>query len=204
MKNQSKSIMAVTTFFALTFVIFATTTGLAGDLEPSAAPGPTMKTLDQIPPTWDRVLPAAERFVLVMNGAAVLDKETGLVWERSPGTYIGGWGMALFDCLVSETGGRKGWRSPAVEELSSLVKMDSNPALPVGHPFNMQPFDGSGLYWSASSFPVTACGDNAACLAEQANKAYTVDFSNGYLVPFLKTDPARVWCVRGGQGYDGR
>ena len=36
-------------------------------------------------PTWHQILPAADRFKLVMNSnAAVLDRETGLVWEKSP------------------------------------------------------------------------------------------------------------------------
>lgn len=44
----------------------------------------TMKTLDQIPPTWSHTMPAAQRFEVVFDGEAVLDKETGLVWEQSP------------------------------------------------------------------------------------------------------------------------
>ena len=37
-------------------------------------------------PAWDRKLPAAVRFYVLTdwNNAAVLDKETGLVWERTP------------------------------------------------------------------------------------------------------------------------
>src|SRR5208337_2627979 len=35
------------------------------------------------PPSWDQTLPANQRFVVLtnMNSEAVLDKETGLVWE---------------------------------------------------------------------------------------------------------------------------
>src|SRR5215471_2507098 len=37
-------------------------------------------------PSWDQQLPAATRFVVLSNwgGAAVLDRETGFVWEHSP------------------------------------------------------------------------------------------------------------------------
>ena len=35
-------------------------------------------------PSWDQTLPAATRFIVLSNfgGQAVLDRETGLVWER--------------------------------------------------------------------------------------------------------------------------
>src|SRR5215471_19635510 len=44
-------------------------------------------------PSWDQQLPGATRFIVLSNwvdanfpngGAAVLDRETGLVWEQSP------------------------------------------------------------------------------------------------------------------------
>ena len=169
------------------------TPALAGDLNPSAPPGPTMKTLDQIPPTWDQILPASERFKLVMGGAAVLDKETGLVWEKSPGTgtYTWDWSgnNAGYYCNDKNVGGRKGWRLPALQELASLVdtSVPGTPKLPSGHPFtNVQ----SSGYWSATT------GANYTIYA------WYVDLGNGYVGYSDKATNGYVWCVRGGQGHD--
>ena len=117
----------------------------------AAAPSVTIQTvldaINRIPPAWSQILPAAERFVLVMGGAGVLDKETGLVWEQSPdGTTTSIWEDAQVVCNLKAVGNRKGWRVPSVNELASLLDPTNpagNPDLPVGHPFSTVQ---SGLY----------------------------------------------------------
>src|SRR5689334_6098081 len=41
-------------------------------------------------PSWDQTLPASTRFIILSNftSEAVLDRDTGLVWERSPSTLL--------------------------------------------------------------------------------------------------------------------
>ena len=145
-------------------------------------------TLSVLPPTWAATLPTNTRFTLVMGGAAVLDLETGLVWEQNPSpsaatTWDDGfafcWGSARF------TGGRYGWRLPTVEELTSLL----NPAtrtLPGGHPFGSNT---SGTFWTGTTVP------------NPNTSAYTVNFSGSGLGATPKTmSTLPVWCVRGGMG----
>ena len=148
--------------------------------------------LDLIPPAWSQILPAADRFQLVMGGAAVLDKETGLVWEQSPDTDIPDWFTALFHCYQRLVGGRKGWRPPTIEELASLVDTsNSSPALPTGHPFTLTSAQENGFYWSATTDALST------------SVAWGVRLDNGVVNVFGKTSTRHVWCVRGGQGIDG-
>ncbi len=140
-------------------------------------------------PTWHQILPAADRFKLVMNNdEAVLDRETGLVWEKSPDTTIRNWAAAISSCYQRQVGGRKGWRLPTIEELASLVdNSQSNPALPAGHPFtNVQ----SHGYWSST----TGAGGTSF--------AWGVGFGNGGVYNGGKCGDVYVWCVRGGYGHD--
>ena len=182
------------TIVLMTITVFVATAAFlpglvrAGNLEPSAPPGSTMKTLDEVPPTWSQKLPASERFVLVLDGAGVLDKETGLVWEKSPDTTKRDWYDACAHCYQREVGGRKGWRLPTVEELASLVDTtNASPALPTGHPFsNVQ----SSYYWSSST------------THRYADVAWFVFFHNGFVNYKEKYTDSYVWCVRGGHGHD--
>jgi hypothetical protein len=181
----------------LILMLIASAAG-AGSLEPTAPPGPTMKTLDEIPPTWSQVLPAAARFQVIagLNSNGVLDKETGLVWARSPfaspANYLGAFNNCLLGASVWV---RAGWRLPTTAEMESLWdgSAPTAPFLPVGHPFNN--VQAGAVFWTANTvFDATNPGKSAR----------TMSF-DGQFNPILgagdkMTGSFSVWCVRGPGG----
>jgi Protein of unknown function (DUF1566) len=145
-------------------------------------------------PSWDQQLPAATRFIVLANwgSAAVLDRETGLVWEKSPSTSKFTWSLASAHCWNLNVGGRAGWRLPGLQELLSLVdrSVSPGPALPSGHPFtNVQSGFDSG-YFSATAKFADATGVLAVVL------------DSGGIGLFDNFNQHFAWCVRGGQGGD--
>ena len=58
------------------------------------------------------------------NGAAVLDMETQLVWERSPDTAAGSWEEARFFCAAKNVGGRQvgGWSMSPRQDRQLVVQ----------------------------------------------------------------------------------
>jgi len=74
-------------------------------------------------PSWSQQINTTKRFTVLaaFGGAAVLDNETGPVWERTPSTGVGRWSNRLERCYTLEVGGCKGWGGPTIEELASLV-----------------------------------------------------------------------------------
>ena len=145
-------------------------------------------------PAWDRKLPALFRFYVLTdwNNAAVLDKETGLVWERSP-AQTGSWSAARSLCANLTTGNRRGWRLPSLHELQSLMEPTMDPtmlSLPLLHPFsNLQLI----AYWSATID------------VQNPNAAWWVSFPGGGGVgssDVVVTGAMGIWCVRGGMHAD--
>lgn len=135
-------------------------------------------------PAWAQMLPADQRFVPVMGGAAILDEETGLVWEQSPQTTSHQWPSARLECTSRTVAGRSGWRLPSVNELASLIDTtNTDPALPTGHPFSNA---WSSRYWSATTS------------ADIPTLAWNVHFGDGEVASYLKSSFLFVWCVRGG------
>ncbi len=137
-----------------------------------------------------RVPVEGRRFLVLQEfqGEAVLDRDTQLVWERSPSPKESMWVNAGARCSLKTVGGHKGWRLPSFIELMTLVDPSVqgtplSPTLPDGHPF---------LGVAAESFwSVTAQSDNPTY-------AYTVDFQLGDLASRRKHNLGRYWCVRGG------
>ena len=167
----------------LTFGLLAGAALTANPAQAASGPGPFYAE-----PAWDQKIAPDTRFLVLTNwnSEAVLDKETGLVWERSPATTKHTWTDARFQCTARTTGNRMGWRLPSVHELASLAfPAQSNPALPPGNPFLTAQAAG---YWTTTThaqFP--------------AGIVWGVFFETGGLSGFNKTLTLRVWCVRGGQ-----
>jgi hypothetical protein len=146
---------------------------------------------------WKEPIKNESRFRLLdsYNNEAVLDRETGLVWERAPGTQFfltRPWFDAHLQCNQKTWGNRKGWRLPTIQELASLVDVTvppPGPVLPAGHPFiNVQ----SNAYWAATTFAAPNI----------PNEAYLLNFANGNMGSATKDNFTFYWCVRGGQGDD--
>ncbi len=140
-------------------------------------------------PAWDHQIAGAARFVVLADFAntAVLDQETGLVWERAPSTVTVGYFAGVTQCLNNTTGGRKGWRVPSIFELSTLIDptvAPPAPLLPAGHPFKN--VSKAAFFWSStrdSNVP-------------QPFQWGTNTFDGTVAQYSLGTTGLRVWCVR--------
>lgn len=146
-------------------------------------------------PSWDLKLQCdtsatCPRFIVLTNwnNAAVLDRETGLVWDRSPSSEARSWEFHKTACMNLNKGGRKGWRLPAIQELLSLADpANADLSLPSGHPFlNVL---NTRLYWSATT------------QIDFLSIAWVASFGGGgSAATFSKSGDNYAWCVRGAPG----
>jgi hypothetical protein len=146
-------------------------------------------------PSWDLQLRCDQaqcpRFVVLskFDDAAVLDRETGLVWERTAVQGQADWSNAQFQCNRLTVANRKGWRLPTIQELATLldpsVAFTGVPALPIGHPFTVAPV----FYWSSTT-------------GQTPDLAWGVIVNNASPVTTNKVGLFSRWCVRGGAGVD--
>ena len=189
-----RKVLCATRLLAITFIAFCSSFVNAQ----TTAAGPYYAT-----PSWDQTLPASTRFIILSNftSEAVLDRDTGLVWERSPSTLLfdgappaGTFGgtHAHDHCINLRVANRGGWHLPTIQELLSLVDSSQTaPALPAGHPFTIAV---DTQYWSATGY-----GNSVSAALRTADFRLGVSGeagTNGGVVQL------HVWCVRGGSGVD--
>ena len=161
---------------------------------PATTPPVVEELLAGVIQNWHKAHPAAQRFVMLatFNNNAVLDKTTGMVWEKSPQTTTVTWNEARTTCVNKSVGGQKGWRLPSPVELRSLVgpiRGLSRPILPPNHPFlNVQ----ATSYWSVVPE------------ANLPSYARNVDAFLGNVLSLFnfKIFSFPVWCVRGPMNAD--
>jgi len=150
-------------------------------------------------PSWDQTLTANVRYVVLTNfdSNAVLDRETGLVWQRTPsGAEDMTWASASALCLGIQTGNRGGWRLPTVNELSSLLDTSITTTASlffVGHPFLSG--SSSRRFWTATA---VAAADGA----QHFLVGYRINVFGQIFYQLNSADFdgqfADAWCVRGG------
>ncbi|HUK35093.1 MAG TPA: DUF1566 domain-containing protein [Vicinamibacterales bacterium] len=133
------------------------------------------------------------RFVVLSNWSneAVLDRETGLVWQQNPSSQSMTWGIAMQgflseSCLLAHDGGRRGWRMPTIEELQTLGDGTGGLGLlPAGHPFGA---NAVAQFWSATSSQLVS-GDALVWTFGFPSIGTTFGAD-------AKTNSHSVWCVR--------
>src|SRR5262245_57949973 len=142
-------------------------------------------------PTWDKTLSGAGRFHVLsaFDDRAVLDKETGLVWERTLSPAAVPFSGAVFACATLSIGNRRGWRVPTVEELASVMDLSqATPPIAAGNPFENLAADPDTFYWTTTPSPIVADAKLAWGFA-----------GPGSVADAPLTVPLRRWCIRGGQ-----
>jgi hypothetical protein len=154
---------------------------------------------------WDTNNASATRFtVLAAIPGAVLDNNTGLVWEQAPDGTPRKWRNLTASHLGAtnyyvnkNVGGTVGWRLPSVVELKSVQD---------GSPTAEAPFVPASAFTLSTSDSTPGVQPNdywSAASAENPSNAWYVDFGHGF-VGF--NDKAllsfHTWCVRGGMHAD--
>jgi len=116
----------------------------------------------------------------------VFDKDSGLLWERSPSAEpVASWDAANAYCSELVKGGLGDWALPSLDQFDTLTDPTrTNPALPENYPFKNLELT-QGWYWTSTTDP------------GNSNNAFYVDISDATEYSFDKTGwLGLAWCMR--------
>lgn len=185
---------------------------MAGNLEPTAAPGSTMHTLeelyakqaaneakiDALTETLNAFIGGTNRFLDMQNGT-VKDMRTGLIWLKNANCYgAQTWDAAMEAvselgngaCGLSDGSVQGQWRLPTMEELQGIGTDPPTARTTLGYPLvtwttPAEPFlnvQPSPPYWSGTP--------------ELGDYVWFVYMNDGYVDAYRRTNSIYVWPVR--------
>jgi hypothetical protein len=150
--------------------------------------------------SWDKNVNSTTRFVLLgaFGNAAVKDKNTGLVWERSPDQTQRTWFEASHYCWSRIVSGTYGWRLPKVEELKGLLDpLLPPPYVPTSAFSGVQPY----YYWTITSdeqyLEINGYVKGALSISLTPITVNNAVRSQGFANYSDIGNPFYAWCVRG-------
>lgn len=170
-----------------------------GDPQPVDAPCPVTQTGQSVSysPGDDGALQTGQAWPdprFTNNGdGTVTDHLTGLEWAQAPVDHAGvDLSTALFQCNALVLGGHDDWRLPTRKELLTLIDYSrSFPALPPGHPFDLQT---TGYYfWTSTAY--------SSDWLEDAD-AWTVNLIDGCPKAYPESHMYFYWAVRKPENVD--
>jgi hypothetical protein len=191
MKSPLKSLSLA--FTVISIILFLVAIGSAREafIPPVPDKSKTLPANDGGPDGCD-----SSRFKCVMDGEAILDNQTGLVWARNTAILEKPlpWEEAMKFVEAVDIGGKSGWRLPTKDELITLLDTSqSYPALPEAHPFlkmNNIPQGGpksNRQYWTS-----TECEGDNQC-------AWMIGLKVGRVFDSPKWLDYKIWPVRDGE-----
>ncbi|NND82915.1 MAG: DUF1566 domain-containing protein [Gammaproteobacteria bacterium] len=147
---------------------------MAGD-DVEIMPEPFAPLPKQSPPNSDYTIGAV----------TVIDKITGLEWQRQDDDTERNWDDAFDYCFRLELGSKDDWRLPLIAELQSIVDYEaSDPSINEAAFPNTNSSLSSGFYWSASTE------------AASFERAWGILFFSGNVSSDFKLGSNFVRCVR--------
>jgi Protein of unknown function (DUF1566) len=145
-----------------------------------AGPGSAWAPWPMPDPTATPGAPSAPSYD-VSSGDVVVDRVTGLMWQRAVGLESYGWDQANAYCDCSTTGAHDDWRLPTRIELLSIVDFTKGDPAIDGNAFPSAPSD---YFWTSSS------------VAGSPDAAWYLYFFDGNTHSMGKDTAYRVRCVR--------
>ncbi len=136
--------------------------------------------------------PPGQRWELALQGQAVVDRESGLVWVRAPGPSTMPAPTSVLEGVAmcgAFWAGRNDWRMPTLLEMASLIDVSGTVS---SHPF----MDIAGTYWTT-----TLARDSLDAPLRPMARYRTVTLSpslRGEVGTATRLTQHRALCVRGG------